>query len=68
MNLFRFCFILGTALSNITQCYNTNNISNYELINEFNTWAVAHNKTSKWSVGDDISNLISNWAANKGIY
>ena len=65
MNLFRFCFILGTALSNVTQCYNTNNISNYDLINEFNTWAVAHNKTSKWSVGDDLSRLISNWAANK---
>ena len=65
MNLFTFCFLVAGLGNSLTQCYNTNNSSHFELIRDFNSWAVAHGKTKQWNVGQNISNAISNWAANR---
>ena len=46
MNLFTYCFFLATY--GITQCYQTNNALNYNLIEEFNGWAVKHDKIKNW--------------------
>ena len=63
MNLFTYCFFLATY--GITQCYQTNNALNNNLIEEFNGWAVKHDKIKNWLPNHNLTKTLQTYYQNK---
>ena len=62
MNLFAtFCYTLAMVVN----CYHTSTPMIGNDLEEFNAWAVRHNRT--WSEKTDISNMFSNWKENRDL-